>query len=83
MILVGTLDQERTTIEYSSHDIRYTHYIYNIYSHIDMYNSNRNTIWTKKKETTQIIYMVTQYVWNALISYSGNDMTMKPIKDYK
>ena len=55
-------------------------YIYNIYSHIDMYNSNRNTI-QKKKETTQMIYEVTQYVWYALISYGGNDMTLNPRKD--
>ena len=57
--------------------------IYGIYSHIDMYNSNRNTIWNKKTETTQIIYDVTQYVWYALTSYSGNDMTLNPRKDYK
>ena len=37
----------------------------------------------KKEETTQINYEVTQYVWYALISYSGNDMTLNPRKDYE
>ena len=29
----------------------------------------------KKKETTQTIYMITQYVWYAFMSYKDNDMT--------